>query len=74
MTSYMPILVLGTLFSCMIIVFAIIMISDNRNFTRERDKFYMEKLVDLKNEVTELRSLITTEVKDVFDNIKKILK
>jgi len=74
MTGYMPILVLSSLFFCIILIFSIVLISDIRTYTKKRDVYYVQQLSENKKELSEIKELIRNEVSDIFKQIKNILK
>ena len=66
------ILVLSSLFLTTILIFAIILIANLKNTMSIRDKWYQGQIKQMKEELSEIKSLFKNEISDVFNHFKKI--
>ena len=66
-------LLLSSIFFAVILIGCLVMLYEMRGYMKRRDEHYKRDFEELKDELTEIKSLFQKEVSDVFKNIKRIL-
>lgn len=67
------VLLLSSIFFTITLIGFVVILINIKTFVKKRDDVYRNDFFELKNELTEIKSMFRNEVSDVFKQIKKII-